>query len=358
MVNDSPDHSESSPNTASRRRFIQAGSAGTVMMLVGCTGGNGNGNGEQESLTVGAAPSGSTMFNTWQGILRAVEESDSSVDLTVQETPGGEANLRLYEEGQIDIGGGSLHDINQVMDREGPFEENPVDKLALQAFRYAVMNLYGVAVDGSGIETYDDLRDADVVTWPIAPGTSVRAFTEYMWSLPEIDLWGDINKSDIAPDDIAGAVEEGRVDAVIVYNSGDVFLPDYYQQIDARTDLHTIQMDDEMKSTIEEQDVLTEGWEPYGFEQDLEATDAWSLDFQLGFGDTVSEEAGYELTNIIAENIDTVQSAQAAFPDSPEGMTEAIIADERLPVHPGVAEAYKEYDVFDDSWEVGWETDY
>lgn len=363
MANKSHNGVESATNTSSRRRFIQAGSVGTVTLLAGCIGGgdgddNGDGNSEGESITVGAAPSGSTMYNTWQGILRAVEENDSFVDLTVQETPGGEANLRLYEEGQIDIGGGSLHDINQVMDQEGPYEENPVDKLALQAFRYAVMNLYGVAVDGSGIETYEDLLEDGVTTWPIAPGTSVRAFTKYLWGLPEIDLWDNIDSSDISPDDIAGAVEEGRVDAVVVYNSGDVFLPDYYQQIDARADLHTIQMGDEMKSAVEEQGVLTEGWEPYGFEQDLEPTDAWKLDFQVGFGDTVSEEAGYELTKIIAENIDTVQNAQAAFPDSPEGMTGAIIADERLPVHPGVAKAYKEYDVFDDSWEVGLETDY
>lgn len=354
MVNKPPSGLDSGANTSNRRQFLKAGSVGTVTLLAGCIGGDSG----DEGITVGAAPSGSTMYNTWQGILRAVEESDSSLNLTIQETPGGEANLRLYEEGQIDIGGGSLHDINQVMEREGPYEEEPVDKLALQAFRYAVMYLYGVAVDGSGIETYDDLLDDDVTVWPIAPGTSVRAFTNYLWNLPDIDLWDNVDRSDIAPDDIAGAVEEGRVDAVIVYNSGEVFLPDYYQQIDARADLHSIQMGDEMRSALEEQDVLTEEFEPVGFEQDMEPTDAWTLDFQIGFGDTVSEEDGQELTEIIIENTDTVQDAQEAFPDSPEEMTEAIIADERLPVHPGVAEAYREYDVFDDSWEVGMETNY
>lgn len=359
--------------TQSRRRFIQAaGAAGTFITLAGCTG-NGDDDAapaddtepaddadgpQQEDLTVGAAPSGSTMYNTWQGILRATEERDSFVNLTVQETPGGEANLRLYEEGQIDIGGGSLHDINQVMNREGPFAENPVNKLVLQAYRYAVMYLYGLAVDGSGIETYDDLRDANVVTWPIAPGTSVRAFTGYLWEQPEIDLWDDIDRSDISPDDIAGAVEEGRVDAIIVYNSGEVFLPDYYQQIDARSDLYSIEMGDDMKSAMNDMGVLTENFEPFGFEQDLDPVDAWTLDFQVGFGDTVSHEAGYELTMIAAEETDIIQDAQAAFPSSPEEMSEAVIADEGLPVHPGVAEAYEELGVFDDSWTVGWETDF
>lgn len=352
MVNKQLSDSDDSTN---RRQFIKMGSVGTATLLAGCIGGESNGGG---GITVGAAPSGSTMYNTWQGILRAVEESDTDLDLTIQETAGGEANLRQYEKGQIDIGGGSLHDINQVMEQEGPYEEEPVDKLALQAFRYAVMYLYGVAADGSGIETYDDLRDDDVTVWPIAPGTSVRAFTNYLWSLPDIDLWDNINRSDIAPDDIAGAVEEGRVDAVIVYNSGQVFLPDYYQQIEARADLHSIQMGDEMNSALSDEGVLTEDFGPVGFEQDMDSTDAWTLNFQIAFGDTVSEEDGKELTEIIIENIDTVQDAQAAFPDSPEGMTEAIIADERLPVHPGVAEAYKEYDVFDDSWSVGMETDY
>lgn len=361
-------------NTASRRRFIRtAGTAGTAMVLAGCSSsdkGNSNkeggntdnsdnskGGSQPASLTVGAAPSGSTMYNTWQGILRAVEESDSSVNLTIQETPGGEANLRLYDRGEIDIGGGSRHDINQVMSGSGPYKENPVGKLALQAFRYAVMHLYVVAVDGSGVETFDDLRNDDIVTWPISPGTSVRAFTKHLWS--QTGLWDDINRADISPADIAGAVEEGRVDALVVYGSGFEYLPDYYRQVDARADVHTIGMPDDLKSTIQNENAHLE-LDPYGWEQDLATTDGWQLDYQVGFGDKshVSREAGYELVKTIANNIDKVQSAQSAFPSSPEDMTKAIISDERLPVHPGVADAYKELGVFDDSWTVGWNTDY
>lgn len=350
-----------------RRRFIQtAGTAGTTLLLAGCSSGedgdtnnpnSSNDDSKTGNLTVGAAPSGSTMYNTWQGILRAVNESDASVNLTIQETPGGEANLRLYERGEIDIGGGSRHDINQVMGRKGPYKDNPVEKLALQAFRYAVMHLYVVAVDGSGVETFDDLRNDNIVTWPISPGTSVRAFTKYLWS--KNGLWNEINRSDIAPGDIAGAVEEGRIDALVVYGSGFEYLPDYYRQVDARADVHTIDMGGEMRSMLQNENAHVE-FDPYGWEQELDTTDGWQLDYQVGFGDQdhVSQDAGYELMMTIANSIETVQSAQPAFPSSPEDMTKAIIPDDRLPVHPGVADAYKELGVFDDSWTVGWETDF
>lgn len=354
-----------------RRQFIQTvGSAGTVGLLAGCIGGgssgqsgngssgqSGNGGSGQANLTAGAAPSGSTLYNTWQGILRAVNNTDTFVNLTTQETPGGEANIRLYDRGQIDIGGASLHDIRQALSGQGSFNNTPVDTLPLQAFRYAVMHLYIVAVDGSGIETTDDLRNDDVVVWPISPGTSVRAFTQYLFK--QAGIWNELDVSDIASDAIAGAVEEGRVDAVVAYGAGREFLPGYYTQIDARTNVHSVALGSNLKSTIQDENAYL-SLEPYGWQQnDLKETGAWRLNYQVSFGgqDSVSKRAGYELTKVITNSSDIIRSAQPAFPNSPEGMTKGIIADERLPVHPGVAQAYRELGVFDDSWTVGWNTD-
>ncbi|WP_331234085.1 TAXI family TRAP transporter solute-binding subunit [Natronorarus salvus] len=350
----------------SRRRFL-AGTAGIgAIGFAGCLGDNGdddededdNGNGDGVvDMRVGSSTSGSTVYQTSQAIQRVLNDHSDVTSWDTQTTGGDPASVRLYDQGELEAYGLPNFIIRRGMNGEDPFEEEK--EVPHQGFTYFERDDFFVAVDGSGIETTDDMLGRDVHL--LQPGWGTRElFMDIMDEDPDLKEQLIENVVDIDVDDVAGAVEEGQVEAILGYGANEVNLPAWLAEVDARADLHVVEVSDSFRQVFEdsphapyfEKDV-------YGFEQDVTSvTDqigGYQILFQYMFSPDLSAESVYEVLDISYEHYESVQEGQPAFfnyGEEPDRFTTAIEGD-FVPVHAGAADFYEEHDLWEDEWERG-----
>jgi len=173
-------------------------SGASVALLSGCLGGNS----DTTNLTYGAGGSGSGTFASGQAMAQIAREN-TDVRITTQETDGTEANLRLWSEGNnIDFFGTSNLAMNLAINGEEPFAESPMENYPYQGHTYGLNYTYMLAREDTDIETYEDLRGANV--WPLWPGSTIRLPVEMI--LQETGIWSDMEVINISQSDIAGAL--------------------------------------------------------------------------------------------------------------------------------------------------------
>jgi len=335
----------------SRRRVLK-GSAGIGAALVaGCLSGD---DGDSYQLRMGGSSQGSTAFNSMQALARAIDEESDSLRMTVEQTQGNVANMYQYDEGNIPAVATDNNTINKAINGSDRFEDEPVDDIGYQSFRFNGLDIFWVGVDGSGIESTADFPGSTI--YPIQPGFGTRLLTEEL--MREHGMWDEVDIINVDVGDIPGAIEEGRVDAAAVYGSNRVELTGWAQEIDARNDVHLIEVEDDFKQTIEEVGgARLAEIEPYGWNQDVtQVTDeivSWNLDLQCLIGPEVPADAAHEFARVSHEHTETIREADQTYADHSDAadMTVSVIPEH--PVHEGVANFYQEQDVWDDSWEVG-----
>ena len=355
-------------NHSSRRDVLGGITTLGVIGVAGCLGGDGNGGGgnggggngdggDGYSLVVGTSGSGTPTEQAGQALARATNEH-SNINLTVQNTDGWTANLFEYDQGNIPAMGVDNNSLSMALNETGPFEEEPVDSMPHQGFIYTNLDIHMVAVEGSGVESVADLREGGYTIYPLQPGAGTRSFTVQIYE--EAGLL-DVNETvNVDFSDIAGAVEEGRVDVVTMYGVNGVNLSGWCEEVDVRSNgqLNLIELDDEFRQVIEDHPggPLVET-EPYGYEQDVTGiTDTlvgWQLVGQWAFGSEVPADVSYEIARVSSEHWETIQDADPTALDHSgvESMTEGVIPE--IPIHPGVADYWEEHDVWNEEWERG-----
>ena len=340
------------------------GTGGTDTDDSGTASGNGNGtdsgsgndagsSGGKTDVTVGMGTGGTTEQMT-QALQRVVSEEAESVRFVTEGTSGDPENIRLYNQGNVDGYTGNNSSIIAAMNDESPFAERPVDKLAAQGFLLHTFHFHWLAVNGSGIETTDDLAGKNV--WPLAPSWGIRQLAEEVHK--NAGMWKDISSNVVNIDagDVAGAIDEGRIDAFIGYGANFSGLPSWLSEVDARADIHALDVTDTLKQGIKDTSGLTpKEIDVYGYSQDIgkDTLTVWDEPGQLWFGDAVSEEAAYEIASISHNNIKQIKNGQSSYPDHSEIdlMTSGYMSE--LPVHPGVAKFLRENDAWNDEWSEG-----
>lgn len=349
--------------TLERRSLLKgigvAGVAG-ISGLAGCSGGgsdneqttNGGGEADTTRYTMGGGASGSSTWSTAQALQQLLRDNTDNIRVTGQQTGGTKANLRLYDEGTVQIIGTSNYLYDQAKQGVGAYAENPIESFPQQAFEYGVTHTYFLAREDTDIEMYSDLQGANV--WPLWSGSSIRLPMEDY--LKEIGLWDQMNIRDMDPGDVAGALEAGRLDALAVYGVSYKGLSGWATQVDSRADLKLVQMSDEKKQQLD--DFLASGSEtiePYGWENQNFSGSVTSIpmNFRIFFGDEVSEDHGYTITKLVHENGEQLTEQVTILPDISEAdtLTQGTLAE--YPVHPGVAKYLKEIDAWNDDWTMG-----
>ncbi|SDR35508.1 substrate-binding domain-containing protein [Natronobacterium texcoconense] len=341
--------------TQGRRNFLKGAAAMGVVGVAGCLGDD-----DGHTITIAGTASGSSTQAAGQALARAAQEHSDELSVDVQVTEGWTANLYEYDEDEFSTIGVDNNSWAAALNGEEDFADNPVDDLPMQGFLFTSLEMHWVAMDGSGIESTADLRDGGYTIYPIEPGFGTRLLTEQL--LREDGIWdeNDINNEDT--DDIPGAVEEGRVDALALYGSNGVDLSGWCQEVDVRSggDLYAIEADDQFVESIESMDGASHvRKEPYGYEQDVtselgvDEVDFWALQGQWAFGPDVHPDAVYEMLRVAHEHHDTMRESDPTTLDydDPAVMTDAVMED--VDVHPGAAEFFQDNDVWDDSWSVG-----
>lgn len=346
----------------SRRKFVRGAAAVSITGVAGCIGGGGNNNdnstgnggGDTTNIRMGASTEGSTTYQTSQAIQRVIRQQADSVRWDTQTTGGDPPGIRVYSQDGVDAYGVSNFTVRKAIAGEDPFTEQY--DVAHQGFNYFTRDDFFLAVDGSGIETTDDLLGRNV--WLLQPGWGTRQlFMEIMSQDPELHEQLTQNVVDIDAADVAGAVDEGRIEALLGYGANEINVPSWLAETATRTSLHTVEVSDQFRQLIEQSELAPYyEKEAYGFDQDVGDTfQGHQILFQFHFSPDVPAEAVYESLQVCHDHVESIREGQPAllpYGENPEHFTSAI--DPSLgPVHAGAADFYEENDLWDDSWERG-----
>ena len=323
-------------------------------------GGSGDGGGGSQSyrISIGGTSSGSSTQQAAQALARAASQHSDILDISVQVTDGWTANLYEFDEGNISSLGVDNNSLSKALNEEGPFAEQPVDSLPMQGFVFTNLEIYWVAMEDSGITSTADLAEGGYTIYPIQPGFGTRLLTEEV--IREAGLWEPNEILNLDTSDIAGAVEEGRADALCIYGANGVNLSSWVQEVDVRSNgqLQVIEVDQNFEDAIDSvPGAIKKEIEPYGWEQDVtgitDSTIAWVLSGQWAFGPDVPAEATHEVARLSSEHHEAIRESDPTALDhsDPESMTTAVIPE--LEVHPGIANFFEENEVWNDEWTRG-----
>lgn len=336
-----------------RRGFLKTTGAAGLLGTVGVAGCLGDG---ELSFTMTTSSSGTSTHRAGTALQRAIDEESDSLSMTIQQSDCWVANAYLYNDDEAVAMGTDMNTAAQANEGRGPFEDEPVSQFPAQGFLFTSLHIYLIAVEGSGIESSDDINEEHTV-YPIQPGFGTRLLTEEVFQRGGIeDAAGEYINVDVG--DIAGAIEEERVDALAVYGSDFVALSGWVEEVDARTDVYIVEAGDDLIQGIQD----TPGaryvtFEPYGWDQDVSTVTnevhSWALDGQWWFGPDIDPDAAYEVARVSMEHNDVIREADPTYPDhtDPEAMTAATVTD--LPVHEGMADFFQDEGIWDDSWTIG-----
>jgi len=277
--------------------------------------------------------------------------------MVVEETPGVPANLRLYNDGDVDAVTMTNYGAIQAQDSEGAFEEQPIDTLPYQGIGIAQYHMHWITSTESDVETTDDLAGSNV--FPLPAGWSFRQMIEELHAVE--GTWSDIepNVANLAPGDVADAFSEGRLDAALAYTTNLSGVPGFYSEVDARIDMEFVEATDswiQAAKDYERADYVEADLQQL-YEQDmggLDAVPSIAAGLQLAFGEDVPDEVSYEIARISHEYVDEIKEGQSNYPDHGDldMMTSMYLPTEyQLPIHGGVADFLEENNHWNESWE-------
>lgn len=335
-----------------RRAYLKTGALAGGVILAGCLGGGGGGT---TSLTAAGGSSDSTEFSGVQTYAVLVDEKSDSVSINAQTSAGTVENHRLIDQGEVDLGIGPVDTTYAALNNSGPFAEEGLETIPLAGFTMGLYESYLMALDGSGIETYEDLRGKTV--WPFWPGSAARDFFEAGLGSEYLGVWNDMEVLSVGPGQISGLISEGRVDAFGVFTtSGNIGL--YNEELDGRGNLefHPVKMSDENFSMLEE--IVSPSWirrEVTGWSRDFVGEEApmTITANTLLFHPDISKDIGYELTKIAHENGERLANDAILFPDISDKEELVVGNIPEVPIQEGVADYYKEIDVWNEEWQTG-----
>ena len=230
-----------------------------------------------------------------------------------------------------------------------PFKKNPVKEIPYQAMSVAPLDVHVLATSGSEIETTDDLVGNKF--WPLPPSWGMRQQAEAV--LENAGLWSKLQSSNSIvnadTNEVASAIAEERINALFAYGAGGNNLAGWATEVDARTNLHLVEMTDSFKQGIKKTRgtnygrLPVYGWDNQNFKS--KKMDTYGADFQFWFGSEISRDVGYELARISHQNVKSIQQGQPAYADhgNPKNMTNLYLED--YSVHPGPYDFLKEQGV-------------
>ncbi|WP_241432453.1 TAXI family TRAP transporter solute-binding subunit [Natrinema gari] len=325
----------------SRRDILKVASGVGAVSLAGCLGGSGN----STSLSVGIPSSTTTTGAASNSFQRVVKEQSGDTEPAGeirwqnQETGGDPPSLRQFSQGNLQALTAGNFIAASAKEDQPPFAERPLKTLPNQLFSISSLHMHVLSVNGSGIETIDDLVGSDF--WALPPSWGLRQQAEAVFS--NAGLWSELQDTNSIVNadtgDVAGLIEEGNIDALIAYGAGFQNLAGWATEVDARADLQLVEFSDNLVEAANDtrgtshSELDVYGWEKQDFQQDQ--MDVYGADFQFWLGSDVSRDIGYELARISNENTASIQEGQPAYLDhsDPESMASLYLED--MPIHPG-----------------------
>ncbi|MDN6529065.1 MAG: TAXI family TRAP transporter solute-binding subunit [Brevibacterium sp.] len=289
-----------------------AGLAAVALMATGCGGGGGGGGEEGEAsadfITVATGGSSGVYYQVG-ATMSEILADELGADTSVQSTGASVENLTLIQDGGAELAFTQGDAVDQSLAGEGACEGKKIDSLPVGA------NLYNqyvqlVTIEGSGIETIDDLKGKAVSVGDQNSGVELNARTV-------VDAYGlsyeDFNADYLPYSEAIDQMRNGQLEAAFV-TSG---LPN-----SAVTDLATSDdvkvipfTGDGREKLLSEHSYFGEGEVPAGTYGDNEAADTLTIPNLLVASPSLSDDAVHDITKTLFDNLDQIQASHNAAKD-------------------------------------------
>lgn len=328
--------------TTRQRRLTLLGTAFasvSVLTLAACGGGSESADGDGDAGDMGAefitiATGGSSgVYYQIGATLSDMLAEELGSDTSVQATGASAENINLITDGNAELAFTMGDATVQALEGTGPFEGEPRDGLvAIGALYPNTVQL--IATAGSGIESVDDLEGRNVAVGDVGSGVELNA--QMVLGAYDMD-YDDINADYLDYGEATDQMANGHIEALFA-TSG---LPNpALTELATSTDFVTVPIDGDGRETLlSEYEFFEEEVIPadtYKNEDDVETV---SVTNHLLASTELSEDAVYDITAAIFDNIDRVHASHSeAEKITLETITEGLV----VPLHPGAAKYYEE----------------
>ena len=285
--------------------------------------------------------------------MASVVAKKTDLNLIEQVTAGPKENMRLLQQGEIEVGqlsSGIAYDGFHAKNQYAAFGKT--DILGLFTLYPADMT-FAVAAD-SGMHTVEDLKGKRIAIGP--PGSSAPNNIS-AW----LDAFGAAEGTDlvrIGYSEGCDGLSTGTVDACLIFVTAGT-PGGYTQRLDLAMDIVPIEWNTQGESfkrlKTERPELAVPGLIEAGalknLDRDIQVPGTFSAEYATG---AMSEEIAYALVKAIWDNRQEIGSRVAIakwYGETPANMLVGLVPS--IPVHPGAARFYKEKGVWDDRFTVG-----
>ncbi|MGM8366245.1 TAXI family TRAP transporter solute-binding subunit [Virgibacillus sp. W0181] len=314
-----------------------------LILLSACGGDNGSANDEgsdegksndeNERVSLSTAGTGGAWYPVGGGIANIVSENSDTLSVSAEVSNGGVENIRLINDGTSEFGFANTDIVYEGYHGEGTYEEDGEMDIMSVAYLYP-STFQAVVLKDSGIKSLSDLKGKTVAVGPPASSSEIMG-----WDILEASgiTEDDINGQTISFEEGVNALRDGNVDAVFVMSAAP---NSQIMEISTTKDIQLLPVEDDVINSLKEETPYygktTIPSETYdGQEQDI---DTMSMGTTIVVNPNVSENAVYEFTKHIYENVDEVKELHSIAKEiNLENATNMPI-----PFHPGAKKYYEE----------------
>lgn len=166
---------------------------------------------QAEELRIGTASLGGAFYPMGQSISNLVNKyAGNDISMVPVVTGGSVQNPRLLGDGEVEIAITNNNLAKLAVAGKGPYKSGAIDIKAVAALHPSVLHM--ITLDGSGIETFEDLKGKRVAVGPAGGGT--LGFLNFLLPLHGMSV-DDITPSFLSYSDGFSQLSDGNVDAAL-----------------------------------------------------------------------------------------------------------------------------------------------
>lgn len=164
-----------------------------------------------EELRIGTASLGGAFYPIGQGISNLVNNyAEGDISMVPVVTGGSVQNPRLVESGEVEIAITNNNLAKLAIEGKGPYSAGALDIKAVAALHPSVLHM--ITLEGSDIETFEDLAGKRVAAGPAGGGT--LGFLNFLLPIHDMTV-DDITPSFLSYADGFSQLTDGNVDAAL-----------------------------------------------------------------------------------------------------------------------------------------------
>lgn len=254
-------------------------------------------------------------------------------DTSVQATGASAENINLITDGNAELAFTMGDATVQALEGTGPFEGEPREGLAAIGALYP-NTVQLIATEASGIESVEDLEGRNVAVGDVGSGVELNA--QMVLGAYDMD-YDDLNADYLDYGEATDQMANGHVEALFA-TSG---LPNpALTELATSTDFIPVPIDGQGRDNLlSEYEFFQEATIPADTYKNDDDVDTVSVTNHLLASTELSEEAVYDITAAIFDNIDRVHASHVEAENiTLETITEGLV----VPLHPGAAQYYEE----------------